>query len=111
MWVIFWEGHGYLAALIPLITFFLYSAIESAFTGSEELSLLALFLPLAVSSFLLWKIGKRLNRKQGRRLIDPETNEEIILKDNHSLFFLKLEYWGILWGFITVLVLIVEITG
>ena len=102
MWFVIWEGHGYLAALIPIIIFLLYIAIETVFTGSEDLSSLGVIFCLALSSFLIWIIGKRLNRNNRRRLFDPETNEEIILKSNHSLFFIKIQYWGLMLGIFTV---------
>ena len=102
MWFVIWEGHGYLVALIPIIILILYIAIETVFTGSEDLSSLGLIFCLALSSYLLWIIGKRLNRNNRRRLIDPETNEEVILKSNHSLFFIKIQYWGLFLGIFTV---------
>lgn len=109
MWFVIWEGHGYLAALIPIIIFFLYLVIETVFTGSEDLSSLGVIFCLALSSYLLWIIGKRLNRNNNRRLIDPETNEEVILKSNHSLFFIKLQYWGVILGIASVLLFITEL--
>tara|TARA_A100001388_G_C28567328_1_gene402540 strand:+ start:75 stop:410 length:336 start_codon:yes stop_codon:yes gene_type:complete len=99
-WFVIWEGHGYLAALIPIIIFLLYIPIEPIFTGSEDLSSLGVVFCLALSSYLLWIIGKRLNKK--KRLLDPETNEEVILIHNHSLFFIKIQYWGLLLGIFTV---------
>ena len=109
MWFVIWEGHGYLAALIPIIIFFLYIVIETVFTGSEDLSSLGVIFCLALSSYLLWIIGKRLNRNNNRRLIDPETNEEVILKSNHSLFFIKIQYWGVILGIASVLLFITEL--
>jgi len=45
-----------------------------------------------------------LRDAESRRYIDPETNEEIIIKNESSLFFIKRKYWtyiflilGILW--------------
>ena len=103
MWFVIWEGHGYLAALIPIIIFLLFIAIETVFTGSEDLSSLGVIFCLALSSYLIWIIGKRLNRNNRRRLFDPETNEEVILKSNHSLFFIKIQYWGLMLGIFTVI--------
>ncbi len=108
-WFVIWEGEGYLAALIPIIIFFLYIAIETVFTGSEELSSLGVVFCLAFSSYLLWIIGKRLNRNNRRRLIDPKTNEEVILISNHSLFFIKIQYWGLIFGIASFLLFIIEL--
>ena len=108
-WFVIWEGHGYLAAIIPIIIFLLYIAIETVFTGSEELSSLGAVFCLAFSSYLLWIIGKRLNRNNRRRLIDSKTNEEVILISNHSLFFIKIQYWGLIFGLANVILFITEL--
>ena len=109
MWFVIWEGHGYLAVLIPVINFFLFCLI--ALVLPEDLFLKGLFISTGVSSYLLWKIGKRFNRNNRRRLIDPKTNEEVILKSSHSLFFVKIEYWGLILGIISVLSFITELIG
>ena len=98
-WFLIWEGHGYLAGLIPVINFILFSLIPLP----DDLFLKGLFISTGVSSYLLWIIGKRLNRNNRRRLIDPKTNEEVILKSNHSLFFVKIEDWGLILGIFSVL--------
>ena len=109
MWFVIWEGYGYLTVLIPLINFFLFCLIASVLP--EDLFMFGLFISTGVSSYLLWKIGKRLNRNNRRRLIDPKTNEEVILKSNHSLFFVKIENWGLILGIISILLFITELIG
>jgi len=109
MWFVIWEGHGYLAALIPVINFFLFCLIASVLP--EDLFTFGLFISTGVSSYFLWKIGKRLNRNNSRRLIDPKTNEEVILKSNHSLLFVKIEDWGLILGVTSVLLFITELIG
>ena len=104
-WFLIWEGHGYLAGLIPVINFILFSLIPLP----DDLFLKGLFISTGVSSYLLWIIGKRLNRNNRRRLIDPKTNEEVILKSNHSLFFIKIQYWGLIFGIASVLLFITEL--
>ena len=98
-WFVFWEGHGYLAVLIPIINFLLFSFIPLP----DELFLKGFLIHTGVTSYLLWIIGKRLNRNNRRRLIYPKINEEVILKSNHSLFFVKIEDWGLILGIFSVL--------
>ena len=107
MWFVIWEGHGYLAGLIPAINFFLFCLIPFP----EDLFMLGLFICAGVTSYLLWIIGKSLNRNNRRRLIDPKTNEEVILKSNHSLFFVKVEKWGLILGIASVLLFITDLLG
>ena len=91
--------------LIPIINFFLFCFISLP----DEFFLKGFLINTGVSSYLLWIIGKRLNRNSRRRLIDPETNEEVILKSNHSLFFIKMQYWGLILGIASVLLFITEL--
>ena len=69
----------------------------------EDFFLTGFFISTGISSYLLWRIGKCLNRKNHRRLFDQKTNEEVILKDNHSLFFVKMEDCGRILGIISLL--------
>jgi hypothetical protein len=40
-------------------------------------------------------VGSKLNAAGNRRLFDPETNEEVTVPTrNHSLFFMKMHWWG-----------------
>lgn len=39
-------------------------------------------------------MGAYLNRKQGKVMIEKETGREVILKPDHSFFFIRMEYWG-----------------
>ena len=92
-----------MAVLIPVINFFLFCFIPLP----DELFLKGFLINTGFSSYLLWIIGKRLNKK--RRLIDPKTNEEVILKSNHSFFGVKIENWGLILGIFSVLSFITEL--
>lgn len=41
-----------------------------------------------------WFTGRSLNGRPGRTVTDKATGADVILKPDHSLFFIKLEYWG-----------------
>ena len=66
-----------------------------------------LSLVLIVSAIAISFIGMKLNNKVGQIVIDKETNEEIELKETHSLFWIPLQYWGFImfalgiWAFIS----------
>jgi hypothetical protein len=51
---------------------------------------------LALICLAIWFTGKKLNSKVAKVLIDPETGGEVEFKPNHSLFFIKIEYWAFL---------------
>ena len=53
-----------------------------------------------------WFMGKKWNEEEARTVIDKATGQEIILKPNHSLFWIKLQYWGIIFGVFGLIILI-----
>lgn len=56
---------------------------------------------------ILWFVGRYLNGGKTQVLVDQATGEEVILRPNHSLFFIKVEYWAIIvfvlacWSFLS----------
>ena len=49
---------------------------------------------LIPAGILTWYVGKRMNRNMDRELIDPSTGERVIVRNDHSLFFIRVEWWG-----------------
>ncbi len=45
-----------------------------------------------ISSPFVWLLGKYWNRI--RIEIDPNTQQEVAYKHNHSLFWILIQYWG-----------------
>jgi len=78
--MIVWQGLGFLAVLIPMILIGLIGDMEIA---------------LLMSAFVVWFAGKKLNSKPGKVLIDPETNEEVEIKNKHTLFWIPMEWFAI----------------
>ncbi len=98
-----WTGWG---ILVPVIGFICALATEAAtrtFTGDEAyygehgwLILVALFSAGVIVFFL----GRYLNLRPGKHLIDTDTGEEIEQRKSHTFFFIPMQYWGfILTGF------------
>ena len=95
--MIIWNGMGFLVAVIGfgclLATEFITEAAykDDRYYQMHGWPKLAAFL---VAGVIVWFLGRYLNSKGARRLIDPETNQEVWLKRNHSFFFIRMEYWG-----------------
>jgi len=95
--MIIWNGLGFLVAIITfallLITEYTSEALfkdESYYQTHGWPKLIAFF----VAGVIMWFLGNYLNKKQGKVMIEKETGKEILFKPNHSLFFVKMEYWG-----------------
>ena len=92
--MIIWSGLG---LFIPVIVFAVCLTVAfplQSITGSEA-AYHSYGMPIAllISAALIYFLGKRLNGVT-KTYIDKKTGEEIIIKKNHSLFFIPMEYWG-----------------
>jgi hypothetical protein len=50
--------------------------------------------------------GVRLNRNTDRRLVDPKTGRDVIVRRRHTLFWIPMQYWAPVLALIGVIVLI-----
>mgnify|MGYP000166731658 CR=1 FL=1 len=105
--MIIWSGFGFLAALIPIATLVLGGVLCKWVTGDDTLydnNLLLRLFSFGLASLLVWFLGKRLNGRPGKILIDPATGQPVILKQRHSLFFIPMEYWAFVIALIAIAV-------
>ncbi|HEY4108223.1 hypothetical protein [Puia sp.] len=94
--MIFWKGLGILALVIAVLVGALFSLLFDKIGWSEDLGAAVGAL---VSATIIWFTGTRLNSPaKARVLIDKQTGREITVKPNHSLFFIKLQYWAFIIG-------------
>ena len=100
--MIIWSGAGFLVAVIAFAMLLLTElSVEAVYKNDTYYQAngwpkLVAFL---ISGLIVLLLGRHLNRKQGKVLIEKETGKEVTLKPKHSLFFINMEYWGyILFG-------------
>jgi len=101
--MIFWKGYGFLALVIAVaigaITAFTFSKLGS----TEDLGAAV---GAIISGVVIWIVGSRLNSiTKERTVVDKKTGNEIILKPNNSLLFIKMQYWGFIVGGIGLIML------
>lgn len=91
--MIIWQGFGFLVAIIPfsLLLIFSLMGIDKNFKFADEITLLA-------SAIVVWFVGRKLNSKPAKVLMDPQTNQEVILKNKHTMFWIPMEYYAILFA-------------
>lgn len=85
--MIIWQGFGIFALIIPLLTSILCMIIGVHTPG----------LGVIIGAVIVGYMGYKLNNQPGRELIDPKTNETVILKRKHALFWIPMQYIAILW--------------
>lgn len=95
--MVIWSGLGFLVAVVTFLLLLTAEYVtellfrdESYYQAHGWPKLLAFLLAAAV----IWPVGAYLNRKQGKVLIEKETGREVVIKPDHSFFFIRMEYWG-----------------
>ncbi len=86
--MIVWQGFGFLGALIPVILLVLFDMGDTKMAFGTEAALI-------IAAVIVFFVGKHLNAKPGKVLIDPETNEEVELKSKHTLFWVPMEWFAL----------------
>jgi hypothetical protein len=60
----------------------------------------------------VWFVGKKFNDPaKNRVMVDKATGQEFIISQNHSLFFIKMQYWAIPLALLGVILLVTLISG
>ena len=95
--MLIWRGWGLLVIVIVVGMVLLGGYVTDSITGGSEYRdthswpyALSLLPPAAV----LWFLGRFLANRKARSVIDEETGERLVLRSDHSLFFVKMHWWG-----------------
>jgi hypothetical protein len=112
--MLIWRGAGAAVIVIAIAAFVMSEIVTESIFKDESYyqthgwpKLLACW----IAAILSWYLGQYLNQKQGRILIDKNTGEEVFLKPHHSLFFIKVEYWGPVFFILGFILLFVTTDG
>jgi len=98
MFLIIWRGWGILVPVLVFVVGFLPLAIADAVLGHarySEITKPLTFFSLLAAAGAIWVVGRALNGVPGRVLIDPATNQPIVLRRRHDLFFIPMQWWAV----------------
>jgi len=111
--MIIWQGLGILVPAIFVATTVPVFIIAIALFGDESANHpWTMGLALLLSAVCCWFVGKRLhNPDRGKVVLDPSSGREIVLLPSHSLFFVKMEYWGVLFAILGVVMFVNPLVG
>ena len=93
-----WSGWGILVLPIVFGTAVAVGALLQwalAAASRPDLAFLAFSAGLFTAAAVNWQIGRRLNSRPGRELLDPKTQQRVVLRRVHRLFWIKMEYWSV----------------
>jgi hypothetical protein len=86
------RGYGLVVVGFAVLAMIAATLVSPAGDPDSVTALMGAFLvPAGIAT---WFIGKDLNRKATRQLVDPKTGEDVVVRTDHSAFFLPLEWWG-----------------
>lgn len=103
--MIIWSGKGVLAVLVLLVALLITTQIWSA---SHEFDI-ALGAALILAAVFSWFMGRKWNSAEGKVFIDKESGQEMMVKPNHSIFWIKMEYWGVIFALMGAFFIVVGI--
>ncbi|UXP30972.1 hypothetical protein N6H18_11485 [Reichenbachiella agarivorans] len=104
--MVVWSGRGILSVLVLLLSF-----VGFIIVLPKGYELHAVSYALLITGIFSWFLGKRWNNHPGRIIIDKNTGEKINLKTNHSIFWIPMQYWGILFTLLGLWILYLELFG
>jgi hypothetical protein len=104
--MIIWNGAGFIVAVITFTSMVLTEQfVENLYQDDKYYQhhgwpKLVAFVAAAL---VVYPIGRYLNATEGRVLVDPATGERVVIKSDHSLFFINVQTWPfvlVLLGFV-----------
>ena len=106
-----WDGFGITIPLSVPVSMLVVQMITDRIFGTDywKNNAWPLSLSLIISGLICWFLGRYLNSRPGRTLIDKETGEEFELRKKHSFFFIPFQYWGIICAVLAIVAYIWKI--
>ncbi len=98
--MIVWSGKGFLSALVLLGTLFL-----SIWILPDSLSDYSFVIACFISAGFSWIFGKKWNTQNERIVTDDKTGQKLRIRSNHTLFWIPMQYWGLIFSILGVIIL------
>ena len=90
--MIFWKGYGILVLVIAVAIGAIVSIIFSKVGSTEDMGAAV---GAIISGVVIWFVGNKFNSSdKSRTMIDKQTGRELVIKPEHTLFFIKMQYWA-----------------
>ncbi len=98
--MIVWSGRGFLSIIVLVVTLFLcVSVLPDEY--SDYGSVIAFF----VTGIFSWFFGKKWNLQNERIVIDEKSGQRLKIRNNHTLFWIPMQYWGVIFSILGIIIL------
>ncbi len=105
--IFIWKGKGAFVLVAIIVNFILTALIGPSLgfkDGTTQIVALELIIAILLS-IPIWIYGRKWNSEK-RELIDKLTGKELIITNQHSFFWIPMQYWAIIYPVIILLVMI-----
>lgn len=95
--MIIWKGFGFLVVVLAVAGFLVAQLAVNGYTADDhyyQTHHWPKLLGAGVAAVPIWFLGRFLNRRPGRVLVDPATGETVTPRATHDLFFIRMELWA-----------------
>ena len=92
--MLIWTRWGIVVAGIVLLAGVAAVLLASVMHITGRSAALLFYAALIPAGVATWYIGKGLNRDAVQELINPQTGQPVLLKNYHTFFFVRVEWWG-----------------
>lgn len=109
--MIIWSGLGFLVAVIGFASLILTEFVSEKVTGDDQFYQehgWVIFVGMLLAAGLSYGLHRLLLLQKGRIVIDKETGQEIVLRSSHSLFFIPVKWWPVVFVGLGVVIAIVR---
>jgi hypothetical protein len=94
--MIIWRGWGFLVAVFTFGTSLAMELATESMTGDfYQREAWPLALALVVAGVVTWWVGKQLNARGGRAVVDEATGQKLTIGGSHTFFFVPMHYWAV----------------
>jgi membrane protein YqaA with SNARE-associated domain len=112
--LVIWRGIGGVAFIIAIIACLVTNIVTSKVFDENnyfQRHLWPKVLALGISGVCCYFLGRYVNSRPPRIVIDQRTGQEIEQKPIHDLMFIKLEYWGLIFVGIALVLLVFNLAS
>jgi hypothetical protein len=100
--LIIWSGWGFLAGVVGVACLIVTQVAVDAATHDEQFYSSHHWvqgLGFWLAAGVVLPLGRALNRRTERELVDPQTGRWVVLRSGggHSLFFVPVQYWWVIY--------------
>lgn len=98
--IVIWTGKGFLSPLVLIGTLF-----TSIWLLPDSLNDYSFVIAFFISAGFSFVFGKKWNNQLERIVTDDKTGEKLRIKSNHTLFWIPMQYWGIIFSILGIVIL------